>query len=115
EVLRQLIGGPAHAPAHVCVGRINLGLRDFDAPAFALTDFELFLDKLLDDLLAIGSLLGRYLNELDSLVDVERGDRFAIDQGHNALGDRGSRYCREEQNCRDDTAATAKWAEKVNG
>src|SRR5262249_15680366 len=97
QALRQLFGGEAHPAAHGRVHAVDFGIAHLDSPALAFAHLQFLVDEFVDDVLARGRLLGRQLNELHALLDVERGDRLTIDKDDDVLGRRRYRRCDDKE------------------
>ena len=83
--LRQLRRVGAHPAADIGEGIVDFRVGHVDAEFLGLADLQDLVDKTVQHLLAGRRLLGAHLDELGALLDIERRDRFAIDQRHDLL------------------------------
>jgi len=72
----------------------DFGTGNLQSEFLGLLHLELLVDQLIEDLLACRSLVRRQLIELGALLDVERGDRLAVDDNDHLLGAGGGRQDR---------------------
>src|SRR5205807_3761597 len=63
-----------------------------DAPPLGLLYLELLVDEFVEYLLPRRRLVGRQLDELAALLDVQRGDGLAVDDHDHVLGDGRCRH-----------------------
>src|SRR5262249_11388807 len=97
QYLLELLTGHAHAAAHLGKLLFDVGFGDVDAEAFGDLDLQLVVDDVIDQLLASRALAHHELNKLPALLDVEVGNRVAVDKEH----DLGPRRRHKRQQCND--------------
>ncbi|MGY4360181.1 hypothetical protein ACVW0J_006674 [Bradyrhizobium sp. i1.7.7] len=97
ERLGELIRRDAHALRHALVGLVDVGDAGVDAVFLAFLELHLVVDQLVDDVLAARGLLRGQLVELGALLDVEIGDRVAVDHHDDVLRARRRGQAGEDQ------------------
>jgi hypothetical protein len=84
---------PLRVGAHAAPGRgeslVHFRFGYFDAEALGLVQFQNFVDQAVHHFLARRYLFRAQLHELGAMLDVEGGDRRAIDEGDDLLRPRG--------------------------
>ncbi|MFK4683384.1 hypothetical protein ABIF39_005141 [Bradyrhizobium diazoefficiens] len=103
ERLGQLIRRDAHALRHALEGLVDVGDAGIDAVLLAFLQLHPVVDQLVDDLLPARGLLRRQQVELRALVDVEIGDRIAVDHDDDVL--RARRRAGQKQGGEDEEEA----------
>ncbi len=61
-------------------------VRNLEAVTFADLHLQFFIDQLVERFLARRRLVGGNLDQFDALIDIERGDRLAVDEHQDRLG-----------------------------
>jgi hypothetical protein len=96
ELRHQLVRRHSHPRTHAGEGAIDLGGAGIDAEFLAFLDLYLLVDQFLDHGLAV-DLLARQSAQFDALIDVEIGDRLAIDHDGDGLGEQRRGAAEQQQ------------------
>jgi hypothetical protein len=75
----------AHPSAHPGIRLVDIGSAGVDAEFLGFLDLQLFIDQFIEHLLPIGGFVGRQQGQLAALLDIEVGDRVAIDHDGDRL------------------------------
>ena len=93
ELLGQLVGREPHTARHRGVGRVDLGIADFQPEFLGLAQLELLVDQLIQHFLTWQGPYASTVGKFAALIDVERGDRLAVDDDDDLL--RAGGGCRD--------------------